>query len=311
MAEEPNELTPATPVPQPDPSPFPPYAASMKTAASQPAAVAAPATPRVWTVFAVYVLAFGALMGGQVALAVGVLLWMMRHGMDVQQAASRLIEMAATPEFFIAMGTPAQATLLATALVAGWCSSQPLVRRLGLNWPHASLKLNFIWLTGTLVPFGLGMGAAQLLAEVISPDPSVAKLYEHMHWGIAPAFILFIALAPGLSEEVLFRGYIQRRLTARWPASIGILVTSLMFSVMHLMPHTVMFAFVVGIWFGIMAWRNDSIWPSALGHALVNGLWNIWQVGKSLDAFPEEFPLPLLIVVGLLGLASFVVACWT
>jgi membrane protease YdiL (CAAX protease family) len=131
-----------------------------------------------------------------------------------------------------------------------------------------------------------------------------------MHGGIAIPFILFIALAPGVAEEFLFRGYIQRRLARRWGMWAGVLITSLLFGVMHIMPHTVLFAFVLGIWLGLMAWRTDSVWPGVICHALVNGLWNVWHIGVALAIFPGDFPLPLLIAIVAIGLAAFAGACW-
>ncbi len=266
--------------------------------------------PRVWTVFVAFVVALVALFAVQIVVAVALLFWIMLQGSPIQSAAEELLSWAATPEFFIIAGLPTQLTILLTALSAAWLSPQPVLQRLGLNAPRAAAWQTIAWVVGAIVPFLVGMGAAHLLALVIPPDPTVAQLYENMHWGIAAPFILFIAIAPGICEELFFRGYLQRRLTRRWGMWIGVLVSSVLFGVMHIMPHTVVFAFILGIWLGLMAWRTDSIWPSAVCHALVNGLWNVWNIGVALAVFSDEFPWLLLSAIALVGLAAFAIACW-
>ena len=127
--------------------------------------------------------------------------------------------------------------------------------------------------------------------------------------GAAPAlavpWVLFIALAPGLCEETLFRGYVQRRLIERWPAGAAILVTSLIFAIFHIMPHAVVFAFPIGIWLGILAWKSGSVWPGVICHATINGAWNIFQVGAHLDLIPDVPPLAILVLGSIVGVAAF------
>ena len=55
-----------------------------------------------------------------------------------------------------------------------------------------------------------------------------------------------IALVPGFCEEVFFRGYMQRRLLQAWSPWSAILVTSLLFGVLHLNPAQSLFAFLFG-----------------------------------------------------------------
>jgi len=143
------------------------------------------------------------------------------------------------------------------------------------------------------------------LAQVIKPDPSVPHLYEQMTWEWAVPFVLFIALVPGFVEETLFRGYIQRRLLKRWSPAVAILVTTVLFAIMHIMPHAVVNAFVIGLWLGVLAWRTGSVWPGIVSHAFINGSWNIWQIGKVLGYFP---PIPSPAVTA--TICAVVVGCF-
>jgi uncharacterized protein len=201
-------------------------------------------------------------------------------------------------------------TLLLAAIVPAWLSPEPLPKRLGLVRPLLGVGQIAVLLVATLVPFAVGIAAAYALAEVIPPDPSVAAMYEKLtpQWVIP--FLIFISLAPGFAEELLFRGYVQRRLLARWPAWLAIGLTSLAFALFHVMPHTVVFAFPVGVWLGLIAWKTGSTWPGIVCHALINGLWNVWQLGVRFELFAEEPPIWLLSALGVVGVATFGASLW-
>jgi membrane protease YdiL (CAAX protease family) len=67
-----------------------------------------------------------------------------------------------------------------------------------------------------------------------------------------------------------FRGYMQQRLVDRWGPAIGIVVTSIVFGIVHVMPHSIAAAMPLGFWFGYVAWRSGSIFPAMLCHFFVN-----------------------------------------
>jgi membrane protease YdiL (CAAX protease family) len=165
-------------------------------------------------------------------------------------------------------------------------------------------------LIGSIVPLAIGVGVAHLITFVIPPDRSIEALYNNMTLGWAVPFVLFIALAPGIAEEVLFRGYMQRRFLARWKPWTAILVTSVIFAIYHVMPHAMGLALVMGIWLGYMAWRSGSVLPGMCCHVFVNGAWNVWNIGIILGAFPaaEETPWAAYGVVGVVSLACMVFA---
>jgi uncharacterized protein len=84
------------------------------------------------------------------------------------------------------------------------------------------------------------------------------------------AAILVIGIAPGIAEELLFRGYIQTRLTARWGAVWGVLITSVLFAVFHLDPLQGVLAFAMGLFLGAITERSASIIPAMICHAANN-----------------------------------------
>lgn len=264
--------------------------------------------PRVWSVFTVVVLAFGAAIAVQI---VAVLALLGRHvvgGMDMRQAGEALLAELTSPGVFIPLGLVSQLVLGLGAVVPAVLSAEPTARRLGLVRPKLPVWGYPIIAVGALLPLAVGVALVHLIALVIPPDPSVAKLYEQMTAGWAVPFLLFISLAPGLMEELLFRGYLQRRLLERWRPGTAILVTAVIFGVFHVTPHAAANAFVIGLWLGVLAWRTGSIWPGVLCHAFINGAWNVWQVGSRLWGIPETPPVWLAVCGGALIVVSFVLS---
>ncbi len=163
---------------------------------------------------------------------------------------------------------------------------------------------------GGLVPLAIGIALAVALAQVVKPDPSVELLYKQMTWEWAVPFVLFIALVPGFVEETFFRGYMQRRLLQRWSPMVAILVTTVLFALMHVMPHAMVNAFVIGLWLGVLAWRTGSVWPGVVSHAFINGAWNVWQVGVALAVFPPTPPVAVAVTICAVVLSCFFVSVW-
>ncbi len=85
-------------------------------------------------------------------------------------------------------------------------------------------------------------------------------------------FALFvIALAPGICEEVMFRGTIMHAY-----GSIGkkkaIIYSALLFGLFHLNLQNFIGPTFLGIIFGITVYKTNSIFSSMLGHVLNNGI---------------------------------------
>lgn len=266
------------------------------------------AKPRLWTVFLTVVAAFLAMtfVSGLAVLPfiLPAILEDPRNPPD-QEA---MMELATTPFATFMQAIPAQLAILLTALGAAYLSPVQLRERIGLinsgltAWEWVCVGV------ASFVPTAFGMLLARLLTYVLSPDPTAAKIFGGMTAGMAVPWILFIAFAPGFSEEILFRGYLQTRLLERWSPGMAIFVSALLFAVFHLIPHTIVFAFPLGIWFGYIAWKTGSIWPTILAHALINGTWNILNISRNLFGYSETvFNIASggLIVA---GLAALVVA---
>lgn len=290
-------------------NPYQPSAAGGEVIVAELAAAGVlPTKPRVWTVFVTILAAFVTFIAVQMVGAAVIVIAMLASGISPQELPSRVMELLTSPAGFIAIGLPTQLTLAAVAIAAAWMSPQPCQQRLGFVKPRWSWWQTLVVNLGTLVPFAIGMAGAIALAEVLEPDPTAANLMRTMTPAWIIPYLLFISLAPGFSEEMLFRGYSQRRLIERWGGWTAVLVTSAIFAIIHLAPHTVVFAFPVGIWLGLMAWKSGSVWPGVIAHAAVNGLWNAYNIAVQYQFLAEE---PSWIFLGALAAVGVLAFAWS
>jgi len=266
--------------------------------------------PRVWTVFVAYLAAFAGAVLVQIIAAIALVIWHVTHGGNISRLSSDLQVMLSTPAALIALGLMAQLVMALAAIIPARLSTDPARRRLGLVTPVLPTWGYLIIAIGGLVPLALGVALAIALAQVIKPDSSVQLLYQQMTWEWAVPFVLFIALVPGFVEETFFRGYMQRRLLQRWSPGVAILVTTVLFAIMHITPHAVVNAFVIGLWLGVLAWRTGSVWPGVVSHAFINGSWNIWQIGKVLGIFPPTPSLAVTATICAVVLGCFIASAW-
>jgi len=84
--------------------------------------------------------------------------------------------------------------------------------------------------------------------------------------------MLCIAVFPALVEEFAFRGVILGALNKRFNSKVAIIVSAIIFGLVHGNLVQIPFAFLMGLVFGYMAVYTKSIWPSVIAHFLNNGV---------------------------------------
>lgn len=85
------------------------------------------------------------------------------------------------------------------------------------------------------------------------------------------AILQLVVLAP-LLEEVLFRGLIQGALNRKYNALVSILLASLIFGIVHIIPQQIVNAFVIGIILGYIYYRTQSLATVVIIHAINNAI---------------------------------------
>jgi membrane protease YdiL (CAAX protease family)/Flp pilus assembly protein TadD len=134
-----------------------------------------------------------------------------------------------------------------------------------------------------------GSGAALILA-----DGGFWQDLEERQRALAeqswPVLIFVGCIAPAVSEELIFRGFLGRGLVARHGVVLGIILTSIFFGLVHLQPMSVVSAFAMGLILHLEYLAARSIFVPMLHHGLHNFL--VFGYMKLKDAtLLEEGPL--------------------
>lgn len=116
--------------------------------------------------------------------------------------------------------------------------------------------------------------------------------------------ILIIGVLTGFSEELFFRGTLQRAGASRGAHHTSIWVTALIFSAFHFQAFGFIPRLLLGAWFGYLLYWTGSIYVAVIAHALNNSMVVIFTYFfKENDVFKADmvgvtetgFPLPAFI----------------
>lgn len=125
--------------------------------------------------------------------------------------------------------------------------------------------------------------------------------------GLWSALILVITLAviPAVVEEFCIRGVVLQPLR-RYGDKFAILMSALIFSILHGNMVQIPYTLVAGIYFGYLCVATGSLWPSIVLH-FINNMFSVVQVivdsnfGENWGAAAVLIMLGLLVAVGIAG----------
>jgi membrane protease YdiL (CAAX protease family) len=263
---------------------------------------------RVWPAFVVVVAALVLTIVAQIAVTLVLIASSAAAGGEVDPDAIHEL----TEDFFLSpvglmvMTGFAQLAFLGCVLAATWRLPGSRVEQLGLRRPRLSAGSYVAFVAGTGIPVAVGVGLSSLLSLWIEPMIDPGLIWSRITPLTFVPYVLFIALAPGFIEEITFRGFVQRRLLLRWSPTAAIACSSVLFAVAHMDLHHAVFAFPIGVWLGVVAWRLGVIWPGIACHAALNGLWSIYFIGAVKTAPSTGFYIASAVVVGTISLVGFV-----
>jgi membrane protease YdiL (CAAX protease family) len=157
-----------------------------------------------------------------------------------------------------------------------------------------------------LGPSGLSRGRLALLALgtlalsysldgvyrlIESPDSGVLFQFESelagARGGTLAFALLSFALVPGIAEELLCRGLVQRGLQARYGPISAILLASIFFGALHIDPIHSVFAAILGLYLGAIAYLAGSV-RASMGCHIANNTAAV--LGAAI--IPEVGPMP-------------------
>jgi hypothetical protein len=82
--------------------------------------------------------------------------------------------------------------------------------------------------------------------------------------------VLIVAVVPAISEELLFRGLVQRNLEDATGGWRGAVLAGVIFGFYHLNPFVIVPLVVLGVYFGFIVYRSDNIMLAVSAHFFNN-----------------------------------------
>ncbi len=120
-----------------------------------------------------------------------------------------------------------------------------------------------------LLPFAIGLNYAyHYIIYVYFDAPDVlGEMLENIPIEVR---ILMICILPAIVEEIGFRGLIQHWLQPAIGPWKAILMTSVLFSLIHFSLLSAPYLFLVGVYLGWLRWKSGSLYPCIIVHFLHN-----------------------------------------
>jgi len=119
--------------------------------------------------------------------------------------------------------------------------------------------------------------------------------------------IIVVAIVPSISEEFLFRGFLQTNLEKKMKPFLAITISSVLFGVIHFEPVVLIPLILIGIYLGTVSYLTGSILMPIFIHFLVN-LFSVIGViffrSDNIEDMNKAQPIEIGIVLLLLGLAG-------
>ncbi|MEM1414192.1 MAG: CPBP family intramembrane glutamic endopeptidase [Myxococcota bacterium] len=132
--------------------------------------------------------------------------------------------------------------------------------------------------------------------QKIAPDWSLGSLegLDALAKADVPLVVLLfmMAVTPGFTEEIFFRGLVQRALGRR---ALAVHVSAITFALIHADPHHVIGVVPIGYFLAWVAFRADSTWPTILAHVVNNAMavLAVRALGTDLGEVPPLWVLPV------------------
>lgn len=220
------------------------------------------------------------------------------------------------------LGLASQIALIAApALFMAILLTSNIRKTLRLTLPSPSILGMSIFLPVVIFPLAMELltGMAPYFPQL--PE-SFKAAFATMGDGSLPlwAVIGVFALAPAICEELAFRGFILSGFSSGGRWKVAIVLSSVTFGIIHMVPQQVFNASLLGLVLGLLAIRSRSLIPGIVFHLCFNSLgvahsqiseklaaspaWVDSEPGRWLFSVGEEgqlrFDFPLLAVCGVI-----------
>ncbi|MEP6675477.1 MAG: CPBP family intramembrane glutamic endopeptidase, partial [Ferruginibacter sp.] len=134
------------------------------------------------------------------------------------------------------------------------------------------------------------------------------------NWGEYILSLIIIGFLPAMFEEMLFRGALQNLLNRWWKQAIlSIIVSSLLFSLVHMSYFLFFSRAILGFALGWMFWRSKNIWVNIIAHFINNGLVLtvlFYESGKGAKPDIDKMDPAMPLWSAFVSLAILIALCW-
>lgn len=191
------------------------------------------------------------------------------------------------------------------ALAGAALSAAPVSERLGLRAGRLSGGLLALLVLGT-VALSHALDAVIDLTQLGKHGPlaeleaALAGIRGRSFW----LALLGLGLAPGVAEELLCRGLVQRGLAPSLGAPAAVVLATLFFGALHVDPVHAAFAAVLGLYLGILSHLAGSVRAAIACHAANN------LCAVVVSAFAASLEIPPAASIGLGGGFALAVLAW-
>lgn len=180
-----------------------------------------------------------------------------------------------------------------------------------LRWRYISSK-NWVWI---LI---LSVSSAILLDEVdkilifigVTPVEFLEKVsVGYRTESVSDMFWLMLGVgftAPWV-EESIFRGFIQATLESKYSIPIAIILTSILFALIHMQPYWFIQLIALSLITGFCSWKFHSIIPSVAIHS-ANNIWTLIMINDLIPNFKNIYSPNDHVILVILFPATFVFA---
>jgi membrane protease YdiL (CAAX protease family) len=181
-------------------------------------------------------------------------------------------------------------------IIALWAYLKFFSGRWGSKKTNETKKLNFRAVRLSSSTWKWGITAAVLFVIIVQASFVITfrlldfpfakftadyKMLDSMPLWVAFAVLIMGSIVAGICEETGFRGYMQAPLEKKYGAVTAIVVTSIIFMLIHLshswaapiLPHI----FFASVLLGILAYKTGSLIPGIIGHSILDIFdYSIW-----------------------------------
>ncbi|MDE6074317.1 MAG: CPBP family intramembrane metalloprotease [Muribaculaceae bacterium] len=144
------------------------------------------------------------------------------------------------------------------------------------------------WNDSVTLPQSLSAIANEMRAMEESAQKSVELLMGGTSVGSLIVSILIIGIMAGFSEELFFRGALQRLLSFSLNIHVAIWLSAFIFSAFHLQFFGFFPRFLLGAFFGYLLYWSGSLWLPVAAHVFNNSLVAIVQWLRQRETLPVD-----------------------